>query len=200
MMKRLCMAACGWLILQPVMAQDQELDDVKKLVSDTVQSVLAVLRTPDTDKKVRRDKVMAVISPVFDFDTMSKLTIGSENWGKFSDAQKTEFRDLFVKQLQNSYLDKAEMHADGQVQFETPVRVKTWIHAMTYAVAKGERLAVLYKLRKNDKAGKWMVYDVEVEGVSIVKSYKSQYTETLRTKSIDDLLKEMRDAVAKQEQ
>jgi phospholipid transport system substrate-binding protein len=198
MLKRGCLMVCGWLLMQPVLAQDQELDEVKKLVTDTVQAVLNVLRAPGAGPATRREKVMATIMPVFDFDTMSALTLGRENWGKFSATQKTEFRDLFVKQLQNSYLDKAEMHADGQVQFETPVRVRTWIHMMTYAAGKGERLGVLYKLRR--ESGKWMIYDVEVEGVSIVRSYRSQYTDVLRTRTVDDLLKDMRDAVARQEQ
>ncbi len=88
--------------------------------------------------------------------------------------------------MQSIYLGKVELVADAKVQFEEPFGVNTKIHMITRAIAKDEPIKILYKLYKSRE--KWRVYDVEIQDVSIVKSYGMQYSQILQTGTYEDLI------------
>ncbi|MFC1679052.1 phospholipid-binding protein MlaC [Elusimicrobiota bacterium] len=168
--------------------------DVRGVVERSVNTVLDILKDTKIEEAAKRKKVMDVVDPVFDLRLMAKLVLGRKNWAKFDKTQRGEFTDLFVDQLQTSYFDKVEILTDESVEFEDPVAVKKGkkIHfqMLTHIVSKGERYGMLYKLAS--RKGKWRVYDVEIEGISLVRSYGAQYDQFLRKESSADLLSKMR--------
>ena len=85
-MKRYSAVLALLLVVQPVMAE--ETVDAEKTLKDTVNSVLAILRSKDLNKKEKRDKVEEVINPVFDFHLMAKLSLGRKHWPRLSDDER----------------------------------------------------------------------------------------------------------------
>lgn len=169
-----------------------DLKPVRTLVETSVDQVMAILKDKAVAREDKKKKVMAVGEVLFDMPLMSKLVLGREHWPKFDAKQQKEFTDLFVKQLQDSYFEKVDLLTDETVEFKDPVLQKDGkVQMLTHILSKNERYEMIYKLYH--KAGAWKAYDVEIEGISLVKAYGAQYDEFLRKSAPADLLKKLRD-------
>jgi phospholipid transport system substrate-binding protein len=126
---------------------------------------------------------------MFDFALMAKLTLGRKHWPSLTREKKEKFTQLYIELLKTSYLDKLALYTDEKIFFEPPVQVKGKVRIPTQLVSKDRRTSILYKLYK--PADDWMVYDLEIQGVSIIRSYRSQFGEILQSGTIDDLLLKM---------
>ena len=175
------------LSVKPVMA-DEKLE-AEKVVRDTLADVLDCLHMNLSDE-IKRERIIQIIDPFFDFALMGKLALGKRQWPKLNEEERREYTELFIKQLQDSYADQIALFANEKLESVESVQVKTKVHVTTTILSKAERNKVLYKFYKS-KAG-WKVYDVEIQGVSIVSSYRAQYTEALKNGSVKELLKKMR--------
>ncbi|EKD26501.1 MAG: hypothetical protein ACD_79C01153G0002 [uncultured bacterium] len=171
-----------------------DLSDAKQVIQDTVDKVITVLRDPTFDKQTKRSNIMELINPVFDFDLMAKLTLGRDHWSKFQGENKATFTDLFVRQLKNSYLSKAELFSDEVIEYDAPENTASGkVSINTRIIRKDGPIKMLYKLYKKD--GSWKIYDLEIQEISIIKSYGSQYDQILKEHDVDYLLKELKDKV-----
>lgn len=169
-----------------------DLKPVRTLVETSVDRVMAILKDKALSRDEKKKKVMTVGETLFDMALMSKLVLGREHWPKFDPKQQKEFTTLFVRQLQDSYFEKVDLLTDETVEFKDPVLQKDGKAVMlTHILSKSERYEMIYKLYQ--KAGAWKAYDVEIEGISLVKAYGAQYDEFLRKSAPADLLKKLRD-------
>ncbi|MFH1378874.1 MAG: ABC transporter substrate-binding protein [bacterium] len=168
-----------------------ELKKVDQLIRETVDQVLTVVRNNELNADEKVEKVMDVVIPVFDLPLMAKLTLGKINWPKFSVEQREKFTGLFVTQLRESYLGNVEMVADEEVEFEKPFYKSQKAHMMTRVITKEDPVEILYKLYFKEKLKKWLVYDVEIQGISIVTSYGMQYDQVLQKGTVEELLQKM---------
>ena len=198
-MKRILATTLCGVILSSTLFADVEADTkaVDKVIRDTVDSVLEVLQNDALARGAKRERVTKIIEPVVDFELMAKLILGRKHWPKLDKAQRKTFTDLLVEALKTSYFDKLVIFSDEKVGYGTPVPKKNKFQAETFIITKGERIAVVYKLYK--KKGKWTVYDFEIEGVSIVKSYGAQYGEFLKDGTVEKLLERMKKKVEEAE-
>lgn len=177
------------LVIQPVMADNAA--DAEKVSKKAVNSVLTVLRTKGLSKEEKRSKIEKIINPVFDFQLMAKLALGRKHWLRFNKEERKTFTELFVARLKDSYLEKVGLFADEEVEFKSVTEVKKKVHILAVIISKDDEISILYKLRKN--AGKWKIYDFEVQGVSMISTYRSQYNEHFGSKgTITDLLEKMK--------
>ncbi|MFA5138419.1 MAG: ABC transporter substrate-binding protein [Elusimicrobiota bacterium] len=181
----LLLSVCG-----PAAADDAK--EIRALMERSVNSVLDALRDKGLEREAKKKKVMEVVDPLFDFRLMAKLVLGRAHWPKFDKGQQEEFTSLFVKQLRDSYFEKVELLTDEKVEFSAPEALKDGKYQMlTHILSKGERYKLLYKLYEREKA--WKVYDVEIDGISLVRSYGGQYDQFLQTGTPAELLKKMRE-------
>jgi phospholipid transport system substrate-binding protein len=149
-------------------------------------SVVNVLNDKQLDLKSKAVVIDRIINPVFDFELMGILALGKTNWPKLNTAQREKFLSLFVERLKISYRDKIMMYEDQKAIFDPAVKNKDNVRVPMTLTSKDQKTALLYKLRKADKS--WKVYDVEIEGVSILLTYRSQFDDILSRGTIDDLL------------
>jgi phospholipid transport system substrate-binding protein len=80
-------------------------------------------------------------------------------------------------------------YTDEKIIYEPPVEVKKKIHIPTSLISKGKKISMLYKLYPSNNT--WKIYDVEIQGVSIIRSYRAQFNEILQNGTFDDLLQKM---------
>jgi phospholipid transport system substrate-binding protein len=177
--------------ISPVFGND--LKQVDQLIRATVDQVLSVIHNKELNADKRVEKVMEIVTPVFDFPLMAKLTLGKNNWPKLSAKQKEKFTGLFITQLRESYLGNVEMVADEKIMFEAPINNDDKAHMMTRVITKEDPIGILYKLYFEKNSKKWRVYDVEIQGISIIKSYGMQYDQILQTGTVETLLKKMKE-------
>jgi phospholipid transport system substrate-binding protein len=166
------------------------LDEVKK----TTNEVLDVLRNKELKapgkEELRRQKILEIVSEIFDFREMAKRSLGIY-WRKRTPQEKDEFVPLYKDLLNNTYMRKVErytsekiLYTDESIQGDYAV-VKTRIIRNT-----GTEIPLEYRLMKKD--GKWVVYDVVIEGVSLVNNYRSQFSQIIRSDSYEELVKRLK--------
>lgn len=179
------------LLATPALADDTE--SVKNLTRQKINAVIDHLKNGTIDKNARDQKVVKEINPLFDFSQMAKLSMGKKNWVMMNEAQRAEFNDLFVKRLQESYLEKLDLYTDEEVIVDDAVFVKKRIHVRTHLLSDDNNIEMIYKFYKKSDSS-WLVYDVEIMGVSIVQTYRSQFAGILKDQSVEELLIKLRQA------
>ncbi len=168
-------------------------------VKSNVNGVLDVLRDPklqgESGKKVKDQRIAAAADKVFDFVELSKRTLGL-NWNKFTTDQRKEFVELFKTILKNAYVDKITAYTNEQVNFtkEVPLSEAT-VEVQSVVVTKGGQVPIYYRVIKKDN--EWRVYDVVIEGVSLIGNYRTQFREILGNNPPEQLLQTLRKKVGK---
>lgn len=171
----------------------------KETVQNGVDKVVATLSDPKFKEKTKDAKiemVSEIINEIFDFNELSRRTLG-RGWKKMSSEQQTEFVDLFRKLLQGVYADRLLAYSDQKVIFDKEIMLKKGrAEVQSYLqTADGKKIPLFYRL--TDKSGSWRVYDVIIEGVSMVKNYRTQFRDILAKNSPEKLIEILRDKVEK---
>jgi phospholipid transport system substrate-binding protein len=168
-------------------------------VKTQVNKVMDVLRDSslkgESGKKVKREKIRNISENMFDYTELSKRTLG-QNWSKLNAGQQTEFLGLYKKLLEDAYADKIIAYTDEKVVFgkETNLSEKTF-EVQTTIITKKADIPIHYRVIQ--KGSDWKVYDVVVEGVSLVGNYRNQFKEILSNKTPDALIDTLRKKVGK---
>jgi len=183
------------LFVQPAFSSDVQ--EVDLLIRENVDKVLKIVRSGDLSKEDKKEQVMEVVNRIFNLPLMAKLTLGQTHWINLNEQQRAEFTDMFIKQMQGIYLNQLELAVDATVTFEEPVQEGNKVYMLTRAATKDEPIKVLYKLYKSSE--KWRIYDVEIQDVSIVKSYGLQYSQILKEGSSADLIRKMKEKIRQNE-
>ena len=165
----------------------------EEFLKSNLDSVFTVLQKKGLSQQARNNEVVEIVTPMFDFKLMAKLSLGKKYWPGLSQDQRERFTELFVERLRRSYLDKLTSYTDEKVIYETPVAVKKKVHVPTQLISSGNKISMLYKLYPSSNS--WKIYDIEIEGVSIIRSYRSQFNEILQKGTVDDLLQKMEEPV-----
>jgi phospholipid transport system substrate-binding protein len=100
--------------------------------------------------------------------------------------QREKFTRLFVEMLRISYREKISLYTDENVLFKPAVKKKSTVYIPMELKSKDKKVAVLHKLHNREK--RWKVYDVEIQGISILLTYKSQFDDILSRGTVEDLL------------
>ena len=175
------------LLSQAVMAHDKSA--AEEFLKSKLDAVFTVLQNIDLTPQAKNSQVVEIVTPMFDFELMAKLSLGKKYWPDLSREQRERFTELFVERLRQSYLNKLTAYTDEKIIYESPVAVKKKVHVPTQLISKGKKISMLYKLYSSNNS--WKIYDVEIEGVSIIRSYRSQFNEILQKGTFDDLLQKM---------
>ena len=179
----LCSVFIFLVITQSVGADDK--DVVKELLEKRVEAAIAVLQKNDLDQQEKNKQIIDIVTPLFDFPLMAKLSLGRKYWPGLIEEKRQRFVDLFTERLKTSYLDKLTLYTDEEVVFKTPVQDKRKIQVPTELISKNNTISMLYKFYESTS---WLIYDLEIQGVSIISTYRSQFDQVLSKGTIDELL------------
>jgi phospholipid transport system substrate-binding protein len=159
-----------------------------------VDEVLNVLRASSDGSKrsdeAKKAEIRVIAGRMFDFTAMSKATLGN-NWNKLDKDQRIEFIKLLKAMLENAYVSKILGYTDEKAVFIgerslSPTRVEV----QSTLVAKNADIPMHYRVLKTEDT--WKVYDVIIEGVSLVKNYRTQFRQILAKQTPSELLDIMR--------
>ena len=170
-----------------------DFDTAQDVLQNNLNAVFAVLENKDLGIEAKQKEIEAIVTPMFDFSLMAKLSLGKKHWTGLTPENKDRFTELFIKRLRQSYLDKLTTYTDEKVIYGSAVEVNKKVHIPTDLVSKGSKISMLYKLYAS-KSG-WMIYDIEIQGVSLIRSYRSQFNEILKNGTFDDLIAKMEKSV-----
>ena len=162
-------------------------------VETTVTAILEILRNDSIDTDEARTLMRIEIGKSFDARAMSQSVL-STNWRDASKEQQDEFQALFMQTLENTYIGRVEAYTNEQVDFKKEDINNNRATVDTAILASNNEIPVNYKLRLRSDG--WFVYDVEVENVSMVSSYRETYRSVVKRDGMDGLLAQMREKAA----
>jgi len=184
-MRRILYSVLVLLLMSQVCWSDDK-SAAKELVMAKVDAALSVLHRKDLVQQEKNKQVVKIVEPIFDYNLMAKLTLGRKYWPGLSKKNREKFTDLFVARLKTSYIDKLSLYTDEKVVYDAPVQEGIKIQIPTSVISKNNRISMMYKLYKSSNG--WKIYDIEIEGVSLISTYRSQFNDILSKGTIDDLL------------
>lgn len=174
---------------QPVIATTTATDALKS----TIDEVLRVLGDKDLKQPARSEERRQLLEKVvggrFDYLEMSRRSLGAP-WNQLSDKDKQEFVDLFRTLLTNTYADRVETYSGDGVKYLNERTEKEYAEVRTKVLSGKTEIPMDYRLL--NKSNDWRVYDVVVDGVSLVNNYRGQFSKILRTSSYPELVDQLR--------
>ena len=173
----------------------------KEEVKANVDKVLELLRNKELkqpeNKQKRREKIRKVLRQNFNYEEMSMRAL-AVHWKKRTPAEKKEFISLFRDLLERSYMKRIESYTDENVVYAAESIDGDYAEVKTKIIT--ERKVVIpinYRLLKS--SSKWKVYDVIIEGVSLIKNYRTQFNKIIRSQSFEALIKRMKNKQEEEE-
>ncbi len=173
---------------EPKMVVSQTVDEVIRILGD------ASLKGP-TKTNERRKKIRAAITRGFSFEAMAKRAMG-KYWKERTPKEREEFTGLFRSLIEISYISKIEGFTDEKVLYEK-ARTKKNISVVKTKIVmtKGTEIPINYRLMR--RGDRWFIYDIVIEGVSLVRNYRTQFSSVLRKKSYSALVEQIKATIEK---
>lgn len=160
-----------------------------------VNKILAVLAdeslTGEAGTEAKKEKLRSIFDNIFDYVELSKRTLG-RNWKKLDTQQRDEFVKLYRKLLDSVYMERLLAYKDEKVIFSKESMISEKKGEVFSNIDTGDKqIPINYRLIL--KENKWKVYDIIIEGVSLVKNYRSQFNAILAKNEPEELLKILRE-------
>ncbi len=173
-----------------------QIDDLRVDFVNTTNIVVDIVKNKNLTADIRNDKIVEAITPMFDFKLMAKLSLGKK-WKSLDKTKQTEFIKLYVHRMKKSYSAKIDKYTDETIIINKITQIKkTRIILNSSLIGKNDKVEVIYKYHKPKKQienkHKWLVYDVIIAGISIVKTDRAQFKAVLRESSIETLMDKIR--------
>jgi phospholipid transport system substrate-binding protein len=166
------------------------------IVKGTVDEIIRLLNDPvlksPAQRQSRRQLMKRVIDRHFDYEEMARRSLGT-HWKNLTPAQRSEFVKLFGELLEASYSSKIERYTDEKVNYTSENLEEDYAEVRSVVLRKNDRIPMDYRLYKSDRG--WMVYDVVIEGVSLVSNYRSQFGRIIGESSYGELVRRLRNKV-----
>lgn len=159
----------------------------------TVNAILEVLRSPNFNFETDSKTISGLVRGAFDDTAMAQSVLSTE-WRKATPEQQTEFKNLLLQTVENTYIGRIREYTNESVEFRGEEVANDRATVRTVVIAKTGEIPINYKMRKRNDG--WFVYDVEVENVSMVSSYRDTYRSVAAKDGIASLLEQMRAKLA----
>lgn len=166
--------------------------EVKETVDEVVR--IAQIHAGNENTTIRRQKLREVIAPRFDFDEMSKRSLGS-NWNEVTPEQQKEFVDVFSNLLARTYLERVETVKPGMVKVDGEEVNFPKALVRSTVTNRGDSFPIDYKTFFDGKD--WKVYDVVIENIGLVANYRNEFAGIIRKEKFAGLMERLRSKAAK---
>jgi len=179
------------LLLSVVSLYAIEEQNIKKVMDTKVRKVLLVLKDKTLSQQQKEQKSLGVMDNVFDYYTMARISLG-KRWKSLTKNEKTQFVNAFEKKLKLSYLDKLRLYNNEKVIIKNVKKIKHNRSTLeTEIIGLDGTYKVIYLFYKKKQNNHWYIYDVNLVGVSIIQTYRKQFSEFLKTKSFKQLIESL---------
>ncbi|NCB11043.1 MAG: ABC transporter substrate-binding protein [Erysipelotrichia bacterium] len=165
-------------------------NEIKEEMTKKINDVLLVLEKKDLTTTQKGDEIIKIIDEVFDYELMARIALGKETWDSLSLEKQKEFTKVFENRLKKSYVEKLELYNDQKVKIiDLKPHNNTRLQLETELLGKDEIYKINYNFYNKSKDGEqWLIYDVDLVGVSIIQTYRQQFAGLLKEKTFDEML------------
>ena len=171
-------------------AEQTPTESVKSTIAEVIQ-ILDNEELKQSGRSVeRRQKIEQVVRQRLSYEDMAKRALGKP-WVELTGSEQQEFVDLFVQLLRDTFAGRIDDYADEQVLYLSAQQEENFAEVRTKLL--GQKMDTLLDFRLADKVGHWYVYDVVIDGASIVSNYRAQFTSIIRDHSYAGLVNKMKE-------
>ena len=189
-LKLFAMTLSLFVLTVPVI-QAGDVEDINSMVKKKVAVIFDLLGKQDIEKNERNEKIVGELNEIMDFQLAAYLSLG-KHWKKISKTQKKEFVETFQQYINNYIVEKIDLYTNQKIDIGDSKIIKKGRAELEIGILSGgETLQVNFKLRKNKKK-EWRVYDVDIEGVSLITTFRSQFSGVLKNSSFEELLEKLK--------
>ena len=185
----------GVLVLALALSSVAFAGEAQNRLKGGIDKVIAILSDPamkgPSKHLERQHKLRTVADSFFDWHELSRRALGA-NWNKFSPKQQDEFVGLFSELLQKTYIRKLEKFNNEKVEYLREQVSGDQAFINTQVLMKDKNVPINYIMIKHQE---WMVYDVVIEGVSLVKNYRTQFAKILSKETPAALNQRIKDKI-----
>ena len=195
----ICLVVVGLMIHLSMVSECFAGSEVTSQLKGTIEKVIKIIQDEalSNDKQARREALRETINGRFNYRQMVMRSL-AKNWDTRSDQERQEFIALFKSLLENSYASKLEAYQDEKINYVDEMVKGKYALVKTEVVRKSSTIGVDYKLIQEN--GNWEVYDFVIEGVSMIRNYRSQFTKIIRRDSYEVLVQKLTDKINEIEQ
>ncbi len=162
--------------------------------TDKILSIVSNSALKDPSKaKERRKLIRSAVDERFDWEEMARRSLAT-HWAKRTDEEKKEFVRLYSDLLERTYMSKVEDYSGEQVRYEGErTEGDSGVVKVRIVTKKNKDIPVEYRLKK--EGDDWLIYDVSIEGVSLVNNYRTQFNSIILQSSYENLTKRLKNKV-----
>jgi phospholipid transport system substrate-binding protein len=182
----------GLLLVANLFAVEE--GQIQIFMSNNINNVVKIIKN-GKENNVSNDiiskKIFKIFDPVFNYRLMARLSLGGRTWVTLNQSQKEEFIRVFTAKLKSSYKSKLDMYNGQTITVNGIKKIKpNRILLLSELSDKKQKYDITYKFYKA-KDAQWYIYDVNILGVSIIQTYRAQFSDELKKISFDELLKKL---------
>lgn len=165
-------------------------NEIQEQMTKKIDNVLLVLEKKELSLSQKGEEIIKIIDEVFDYELMAKIALGKETWNNLSVEKQKEFVKIFETKLKNSYVEKLELYNDQKVKIiGLKPHNNTRLQLETELIGKEGSYKINYNFyNKSKDKEQWLIYDVDLVGVSIIQTYRQQFSGLLKEKTFDEML------------
>jgi phospholipid transport system substrate-binding protein len=165
-----------------------EEQNIKSVIDSKTKQSIAILKNSSLTQKEKEKKIIKIMDPIFSYSTMAKISLGKK-WKLLTQKEKKDFAKAFEYKIKRSYIDKLKLYKNQKVVTDNLKKVKkNRITLTTKIIGDNETYKIVNSFFKKKKTNQWYIYDVRLAGVSIIQTYRKQFSAFLKTKSFQELL------------
>lgn len=166
--------------------------EIISFMQTNIDNATTILRDAKIPKTEKAKKIFEIFDTLFDYNLMSKLAIGGKQWESLTPEKQSEFSKIFEKKLKKSYMEKLDLYTDEKIIIKNSEKIKdSRIHLTTHLVKNGEVYEIIYKFYRTP-SNNWLIYDVDILGVSIIQAYRTQFADALAKDSFEKLMEKLK--------
>ena len=168
--------------------------DIEGFMENQINKVTELLKDTNQSKEMKSTSIYEILDSVFDYALISKLSLGKKQWNSLSSEEKKQFQEVFEVHLKRSYVDKLALYSNQKVVIKGIKKSKkSRIILLTDLVGSDEVYNLNYKFYKKSKEADWWIYDVDIVGVSLIKTYRAQFKDIFKDTIFKEVLAKLKD-------
>ena len=166
-------------------------NDISSIMKNKINQATSIILQKELSQQEKAKNIFPLFDDVFDYKLMTKLSLGKSNWTKMTAPQREEFTTKFITHLKNSYVDKISLYRDEKlkiIKLKNINKKRIWL--FTKLIGSKDSYDITYKFYKS-KTKDWLIYDVDIIGISLIQIYRSQFNNILQNESYATLLSKL---------
>lgn len=178
------------IVITITSANAMKQDEIQTILTKKIDTVLEILKQKNLTTSKKGEQIIKIIDEVFDYELMARVALGKETWDTLTEQKQKDFTKVFETKLKNSYIEKLEFYNDQKVKIIglNPYK-NNRLQLETELLGKEGVYKINYNFYNKSKDGEqWLIYDVDLVGVSIIQTYRQQFSGLLKEKTFDEML------------